>query len=69
MYAGLFDGNERAELALPAGRKVYVHAVRGELRVNGQPLAAGDAAMLEDEAQVRLDGGKDAEVLVFDLGG
>ena len=69
MYAGLFDGAERAELALPAGRKGYVHVVRGELRVNGQPLAAGDAAMLEDEAMVRLDGGKDAEVLVFDLGG
>ena len=69
MYAGLFDGAERAELTLPAGRKGYVHLVRGELRVNGQPLTAGDAAMLEDEAQVHLDGGKDAEVLLFDLAG
>ncbi|NKE65876.1 pirin family protein [Ramlibacter sp. RBP-2] len=69
MYAGLFDGREAAELALPPGRKGYVHLVRGELRVNGEPLAAGDAAMLEDEAQVRLDDGKDAEVLVFELAG
>ena len=69
MYAGLFDGAENAELSLPRGRKGYVHLVRGELRVNGRPLAAGDAAMLEDEVQLRLDGGKDAEVLVFDLGG
>ena len=63
------DGAESAELSLPPGRKGYVHLVRGELRVNGRPLAAGDAAMIDDEAQLRLDGGKDAEVLVFDLGG
>jgi quercetin 2,3-dioxygenase len=44
-----------------------VHLVRGELEVNGKPLKAGDAAMLEDEAEVRLSGGKAAEVLVFDL--
>jgi redox-sensitive bicupin YhaK (pirin superfamily) len=69
MYAGLFDGAENAELRLPPQRKAYVHLVRGQLRVNGQRLAPGDAAMLEDEAPLRLDGGKDAEALVFDLGG
>lgn len=67
LYAGLFDGDERAELALDPGRKSYVQLVRGELQVNGQTLAAGDAAKLEGESRLQLSGGKDAEVLVFDL--
>ncbi len=67
VYAGLFDGSERSSVALPAGRKGYVHVVRGELEVNGKRLAAGDAAKLEDEAEVALSAGNRAEVLVFDL--
>jgi hypothetical protein len=67
LYAGLFDGDEQAPLALDPKRKSYVHLVRGELEVNGRKLAGGDAAMLEGESQLVLGAGKDAEVLVFDL--
>jgi len=67
LYAGLFDGAEAAELKIDPKRKAYVHLVRGELSVNGQPLGGGDAALIEAEDTIRLDGGKDAEVLVFDL--
>jgi redox-sensitive bicupin YhaK (pirin superfamily) len=67
LYAGLFDGAESAAVKLAAGRKSYVHLVRGELEVNGQVLATGDAAMLENEAEVRVSHGHAAEVLVFDL--
>ncbi|MEO7548877.1 MAG: pirin family protein [Ramlibacter sp.] len=65
--AGLFDGTEAFNLPLDPSRKAYVHLVRGELEANGQPLKAGDAAMLEDEAALTLGHGRDAEVLVFDL--
>jgi len=67
LRAGLFDGEEKAELALDPARKAYVHLVRGELEVNGQPLKAGDAAMLEKETALALGKGRAAEVLVFDL--
>jgi quercetin 2,3-dioxygenase len=67
MYAGLFDGAERAELALDAQRLAYVHVVRGDVSVNGQPLAAGDAARLSGESRLVIDQGRDAEVIVFDL--
>jgi len=67
LFAGLFDGAEAATLALAPGRKAYVHLVRGSLSVNGQALSGGDAAKLEGEAEVRLEAGRDAEVLVFDL--
>lgn len=67
MYAGLFDGAENAHLALDPARKAYVFLVRGSLQVNGQPLQAGDAAMLQAESALDLSQGQNAEVLVFDL--
>jgi redox-sensitive bicupin YhaK (pirin superfamily) len=67
VYAGLFDGAESARLELDAGRKVYVHVARGKVRVNGQELAAGDAATLQEAGELSIDQGREAEVLVFDL--
>ena len=67
IFAGLFDGDERAELPLDPARKAYVHLVRGVLDVNGQHLEAGDALLLENENGITLSQGSDAEVLVFDL--
>jgi redox-sensitive bicupin YhaK (pirin superfamily) len=67
LYAGLFDAQESAQLALASGRRGYVHLVRGALLVNGHALQAGDALLLADEPTVQLDHGQDAEVLVFDL--
>ena len=67
LYSGLFDGDERAELALVPSRKAYVHLVRGALEVNGRRIAAGDALMVENEDRLSLSKGSEAEVLVFDL--
>ncbi|MBA4177392.1 MAG: quercetin 2,3-dioxygenase [Leptothrix sp. (in: Bacteria)] len=67
LRAGLFNGDERAELALDPARIAYVLLVRGGLRVNDRQLHAGDAARLDHEALLTLEGGEDAEVLVFDL--
>jgi quercetin 2,3-dioxygenase len=67
LYAGLFDGDEQAELALDPTRKAYVHLVRGALTVNGHSLQGGDAALIEAESRLTLTQGSDAEVLVFDL--
>lgn len=67
MYVGLFDGAERAELALDSRRLAYVHVARGAVKVNGRLLAAGDAAKLDGEAALNLSDGTDAEVIVFDL--
>ena len=67
MYAGLFDGTDKAELAVDPQRMAYVHLVRGSLAVNGEYLQAGDALALAGESKVTLSAGQDAEVLVFDL--
>jgi redox-sensitive bicupin YhaK (pirin superfamily) len=68
VYAGLFDGAERAEHALAHGRKGYVHLARGALSVNGQALGAGDA-LKTDSGPILLERGRGAEVLLFDLPG
>lgn len=67
IYAGLFDGAERATHALPPGRKAYLHLVRGKLAVNGTPLATGDALKASGVAEIALEKGEGAEVLLFDL--
>ena len=67
LRAGLFNADERAELALDPARIAYVHLVRGALRVNDRLLKAGDALRLDQETKLVLEGGEDAEVLVFDL--
>lgn len=67
LYAGLFNGDERAELPLAADRLTYVHLVRGKLTVNGQALETGDALQLAKEERLVVEAGEDAEVLVFDL--
>jgi redox-sensitive bicupin YhaK (pirin superfamily) len=66
LYAGLFDGAERAELALESGRKGYVHVARGNVTVNGNDLGPGDA-LKTDGGRITLERGGGAEVLVFDL--
>jgi quercetin 2,3-dioxygenase len=69
VYAGLFTGNERADLKVAPGRRVYVHVARGALTANGTALETGDALRITDGAPLVLTQGRDAEVLVFDLPG
>src|ERR1700730_4125474 len=67
IYAGLFDGDEQADLTVAKGRRIYVHVARGSLTANGAALNAGDAMRITRDAALRIERGKDAEVLVFDL--
>jgi len=67
LYAGLFAEGERATLALRPDRHAWVHVARGEARVNGRALKAGDAIALSGEAELVVEGTSEGEVLVFDL--
>lgn len=69
VYAGLFDGNEGAELTVDGGRRIYVHVARGTLTANGVALGAGDALQITRDTTLCLERGENAEVLVFDLPG
>jgi redox-sensitive bicupin YhaK (pirin superfamily) len=52
---------------LARGRHAWVHVARGAARVNGHSLEEGDGAALTGESAVDVQGGGDAELLVFDL--
>ncbi|MBB3177539.1 pirin family protein [Variovorax sp. Sphag1AA] len=67
VHAGLFDGNESAELDVGPDRNVYVHVARGSVEVNGERLSEGDGARIRNAGKLRFDKGDQAEVLVFDL--
>jgi redox-sensitive bicupin YhaK (pirin superfamily) len=69
VYAGVFDGAERAALEVAPGRRVYLHVARGNIVANGASLAAGDALKLTDVTTLHLTDGVGAEVLAFDLPG
>lgn len=69
MYASMLEGGESVELALPAGRHLWVQVLRGSLDVNGQALSAGDGLAASDETAFRFaaSGPAPSEFLVFDL--
>jgi quercetin 2,3-dioxygenase len=66
LYAGVFDGDERAHIEIAPRRKGYVHVARGNVVVNGEALEAGDALKTGSGA-IEIQRGERAEVLVFDL--
>jgi redox-sensitive bicupin YhaK (pirin superfamily) len=67
LYAALLDGEDAVRFTQRPGRRTYVHVVSGSARVNGRALEAGDALKIEGEDEVRIDGARSAEVLLFDL--
>ncbi|WP_225773911.1 pirin family protein [Pseudomonas sp. Marseille-Q5115] len=67
VYAGLFNGEERAELTLAEDRYAYVHVAQGSITLNGQKLVEGDGVRVRNERTLALTEGDNAEVLVFDL--
>ena len=67
VYASLLDGADAVEHDVAAGRRAYLHVVRGELEANGQALGPGDALKLTRDGRLRLANARAAEVLLFDL--
>lgn len=55
-------------LAVPAAPRVYLHVVRGALRLGDALLAAGDAARITDAGELELTARTDAECLIWEMG-
>lgn len=68
VYAGTFEADQSADLAIAASRHVWVQVARGRARVNGTVVEAGDGLAFSSEPALRIDEGEAAELIVFDLG-
>jgi redox-sensitive bicupin YhaK (pirin superfamily) len=69
MYAGLFDGAERATFKPRPARSLYLHLAEGSLHVDDTLLNAGDAISSTDPSNFEIYGGAGAQLLLFDVPG
>jgi len=67
LYAAVLGPGDTVKHDLKKDRHAYVQVVRGGVKLNGQELGTGDGAAISEEPSLQLTGGKDAEVLLFDL--
>lgn len=67
LSAATLRAGQAAAATLAPGRGAWVQVLRGEVDVNGEALAAGDGASIDDAPEARILARSEAEVLVFDL--
>ncbi|MEL7029849.1 MAG: pirin family protein [Pseudomonadota bacterium] len=67
IYVTRLSSDDRVDHDLAPGRIAWIQVARGQVRVNGTILDAGDGAAVREESRLTLDEADDAEVLVFDM--
>lgn len=68
LFAAKLDAGKSVEYTLEQGRGAWIQIARGAVTLNGQAMAQGDGASVEEESTLEIIATEDAEVLVFDLG-
>jgi redox-sensitive bicupin YhaK (pirin superfamily) len=67
LHSALLDANTSLEYRFGQHRRGFVQIVSGDIDVDGQQLAAGDAAALTDHESMVVRATSDAELLLFDM--
>jgi redox-sensitive bicupin YhaK (pirin superfamily) len=67
LYATVLSEGQSVRHELKPDRHAYVQVARGNVTLNGTPLAEGDGAAISNEKAIELTGVNNAEVLLFDL--
>lgn len=67
LYVARFNGGEKVEHPLRAGRHAWLQVATGDLEVNGQKLSAGDGLAVTDEAALTVTALTAGQALLFDL--
>ncbi|PHP94693.1 pirin family protein [Pantoea agglomerans] len=58
---------EQDNVAIDAGRRIWIQVVKGDVTVNGNAIATSDALAIWDESALTIEASSAAEVLLFDL--
>ncbi|HEV7868967.1 MAG TPA: pirin family protein [Chthoniobacteraceae bacterium] len=67
LWLGKVDADQEITHTFAPKRHAWLHVAEGEVTLNGQTLAGGDAMAFGDEPSVTLRGVKPSQVLLFDL--
>ena len=67
LWHARLEGNQQVTHPLAAKRNAWLHVAEGEVTVNGQTLAGGDAIGVSEESVLQVTGVKPSQVLLFDL--
>ncbi len=67
LYQASLRSGESISHELKPGRHAWVQVLRGGVRVNGDPLKAGDGAALSRAASLTVEADGEGEILLFDL--
>jgi len=67
IHAGRADRETSVHRVVAPGRGVWIQAVRGELDVEGTPLAAGDGLAIEAASELTVAGRPAGDFILFDL--
>ena len=67
IWAAKLDAEVEAIHPLAQGRKAWLQVAKGEVRLGGETLKAGDAAAITDQDQIAVRSQTAAELLLFDL--
>ncbi|MEN4523578.1 pirin family protein [Pantoea agglomerans] len=58
---------EQDNVAIDAGRCIWIQVVKGDVTVNGNAITTSDALAIWDESALTIEASSAAEVLLFDL--
>jgi redox-sensitive bicupin YhaK (pirin superfamily) len=67
LYLATLASGETVARALKPNRHAWLQVLRGQVALNGQPLAAGDGAAVSEEEKLEISGQRAAEIMLFDL--
>ena len=69
LYATYLESGQKLDYAFAKGQRGFLQVVSGGATVNGELLAAGDGATLEDIDALSMSTNDHAEALLFDMAG
>lgn len=67
MFLAKLESGNQISHSLESGRNAWVHVAEGEISINGEMLAQGDAAAFSDGETISISSAKASQVLLFDL--
>jgi hypothetical protein len=67
VYLSRLNPGVEVEHPLPEGRGVYLYVIEGDVAVNGEPMATGDAAQIGDGSTIHIGAKGLSELILVDV--